>query len=92
LNTLYRSKLVVGSMITASLVLLSSPAWAVTTYTGVPAHDGASASTDILAFLGTMVSAIAPVFIAVAGGVVGITILAWGIKTVFRKVRGAAHF
>jgi hypothetical protein len=91
MKNLYRSKLVIGTVVCLSTLLVAAPAFAVG-YTGVPADDATQASTDILAFLATMVSAIAPVFIAVAGGVVGITILAWGIKTVFRKVRGAAHF
>ncbi len=61
-------------------------------YTGVYSNDGPQAQADILDFLGKLVSTIVPVLIAIALGVIGLIILAWGIRLVYSKVRGAAHF
>lgn len=91
-NLLTRPRLIVSSVMALSLALAASPAFAVGGYTGVPATDATQAQSDILGFLGTLVSAMAPVLIAVAGGVIGVFLLGWGIRTVFHKVRGAAHF
>ncbi len=79
-----------------SVLLMAGAAFAQTTttapYTGNPVADGARAQTDVLGFLGTLVSTVAPVLIAIALGVVGIFILGWGIRMVFHKVRSSAHF
>lgn len=81
----------VGLVVALSTVVVATAAYA-GTYTGTASTDATQAQSDILSFLGTMVSSIAPVLIAVALGVIGIVILGWGIRTVFHKVRGAAHF
>jgi hypothetical protein len=94
----YGRKLSVGAVVTFVMVLVPAVAAFATSpspggaYTGVFSNDGPQAQADIISFLGNLVSTIAPVLIAIALGVIGIIILAWGIRLVFSKVRGAAHF
>ncbi len=87
-----RRKVLAGSLLSTVFVVLMAGAAFAGTYTGVPSTDGPQAQSDILSFLGTLVSTVAPVLIAVALGVVGIFILGWGIRMVFHKVQSSAHF
>lgn len=50
------------------------------------------AVTDSTTYIGQLTSGLVPIMLAIAGGIIGISILGWGLRTVFHKVRGAAHF
>ena len=58
----------------------------------VTPYPAASAVADSTSYIGDLTSGLVPTLLAIATGIVGITVLSWGIRTVFHKVRGAAHF
>ncbi len=53
-------------------------------------YSASQAASDTTGFIGTLTGGLAPLIVAIAGGVVGLVILSWGVKTVFRKVTHSA--
>lgn len=83
-------KILAGVFAAITAVMLTATA-AYAQVTPPEPYSAADAVTDSTGFIGTLTEGIVPVMLAVAGGIVGLVVLSWGLKTVFRKVRGAAR-
>ncbi len=83
------SKFSVG-YVCVSVVTLALGASAAFAQTAPTPYSASQAASDTTGFIGTLTGGLAPLIVAIAGGVVGLVILSWGIKTVFRKVTHSA--
>jgi hypothetical protein len=74
--------------IVVGAVAFGTPVFAVD---AVP-YDASAAAAAATNFVGQLTGGLVPVMVAIAGGIVGIAVLGWGLRVVFSKVRSAAHF
>lgn len=56
-----------------------------------PPYTSTQAVSDTRSFIGDLSNPTSQIMLAVAAGIIGITLLGWGIKTVYRKVTHNAH-
>jgi len=70
------------------IVVLATNALAATSTT--PPYTASSAKNDTVNFVGELTGGTAPIMLAVAGACIGVVLLSWGIKTVYRKVTHTA--
>lgn len=75
-----------GALMVLSVLGIAAPAFAQTASTYTPTN----ASTDVTNFAGTTFASVAPMLLAVAGALIGIVLLVWGIRVVLHKVRGVS--
>ncbi len=85
------SKFTVGYVCVSVMTLALGASAAFAQTTGPAPYSASEAASDTTGFIGTLTGGLAPLIIAIAGGVVGLVILSWGIKTVFRKVTHSAR-